>query len=817
MFSDTTKANFAFKSILGKAHTSSVREIANESLLSGVTVQASRVWATPVPSLATDAVTAGLVVQVTGLQLQTIVGADIAGTQVSYRAKLAGAVPAGLVGKVNPVTNAVYASGDYIGNIVPEAMGVPGASDYLPVLRNNGVIVAPLDSSDWFLDPFSGIVTREAGGDSTVTWSGPMTLDAYIYIGQSVQEQIGSLGSSLTGSYVTLDTVQTITGAKSFVSTVTLSNITPLVVSSSAMVTNFNADLLDGLHAIDISGAAISYTDAQVLAASGNLMAFIEVVSGNSYAYTDAQVLAASGNLTTHIESVSASVDAHYVHRTGSIDENITGEKSFINNALFAGAVTISGNLYVAGSTTTVASSAMSVADRIITVNAGEPGVGVTNIYAGLEVDRGTGAPYYMVFDELRDAFVIGTPNGPITDAGTLTELQVVATREDNPIDNAIGFWREDGSPSGGRQFVTSTGLTYSASMGLSANSIIYVPANTSNWSTAPDNVFEALDTLASTDANVSTNLANVSAALHTEIVDISSALYALIVNTSGNLHTEMVDVSSSLYTTVYDVSSALALDIATLTSATVDASSTLYTIISDVSSSLYTTVYDVSSSLYTTVYDVSSALYTTVYDVSSSLYTTVYDVSSALALDIDTLTSATVDASSTLYTIISDVSSSLYTTVYDVSSSLYTTVYDVSSSLYTTVYDVSSSLYTTVYDVSSSLYTTITDVSSNLHAYTDSVSASIAANVVAMFDGGTVTCSTIAYHYPITHRPLVSVSDAFPIVSLTVPTSTSVLYVQGITERTTSGFKVILSDVPDVAGFEINWILFKPYFTALP
>ena len=123
-FSDTTKANFAFKALLGKAHTSTAREIANETLLSGVTTSATRVWADKIPTDAATAISQGVATLVSGITLEAVSGAVVSSIQVSYRLKLAGAPPAGLTGKINPLTGVAYASGDYVGNIIPEAFGV---------------------------------------------------------------------------------------------------------------------------------------------------------------------------------------------------------------------------------------------------------------------------------------------------------------------------------------------------------------------------------------------------------------------------------------------------------------------------------------------------------------------------------------------------------------------------------------------------------------------------------------------------------------------------------------------------------------------
>jgi hypothetical protein len=198
-FTDSTKSNYAFKALLGKAHTSTLRELANEVLLSGVTVSGTRVWAERVPTVAATAVSQGIAVLLTGLSLEAVSGAVVSGVQTSYRLKLPGAVPGSLSGKINPLTGVVYASGDYVGGIIPEAFGVTGASDYRPILYGNGVEIPPLDVSDWFLDPFSGTITREGGGDSTVVWSIPLTMDCYVYTGDLVSAVLDTIKDSITG------------------------------------------------------------------------------------------------------------------------------------------------------------------------------------------------------------------------------------------------------------------------------------------------------------------------------------------------------------------------------------------------------------------------------------------------------------------------------------------------------------------------------------------------------------------------------------------------------------------------------------------
>jgi hypothetical protein len=101
--------------------------------------------------------------------------------------------------------------------------------------------------------------------------------------------------------------------------------------------------------------------------------------------------------------------------------------------AASGGQVLITGNLVVEGTQTTVAAVDLAVNDNIITLNAGETGAGVTLLYSGIEIDRGTLSNASFVYDETTDTWVIANGSAPgfnystsnlrlrriLTDAGT--------------------------------------------------------------------------------------------------------------------------------------------------------------------------------------------------------------------------------------------------------------------------------------------------------------------------------------------------------------------------------------------------------------
>jgi hypothetical protein len=64
------------------------------------------------------------------------------------------------------------------------------------------------------------------------------------------------------------------------------------------------------------------------------------------------------------------------------------------------GQVLITGDLVVRGDTTTVEAVDLNIRDNLIIANFGETGEGVTLIYSGLQIDRGTLPPAAIVFNE---------------------------------------------------------------------------------------------------------------------------------------------------------------------------------------------------------------------------------------------------------------------------------------------------------------------------------------------------------------------------------------------------------------------------------
>lgn len=94
------------------------------------------------------------------------------------------------------------------------------------------------------------------------------------------------------------------------------------------------------------------------------------------------------------------------------------------------GSVTIVGNLLVTGNSTSVTSTNTSVTDNIITLNKGESGAGVSSIYSGIEIDRGSSANVQLRWNESVARWQItndGTTFANISTVGTGGGLSLTA------------------------------------------------------------------------------------------------------------------------------------------------------------------------------------------------------------------------------------------------------------------------------------------------------------------------------------------------------------------------------------------------------
>lgn len=98
------------------------------------------------------------------------------------------------------------------------------------------------------------------------------------------------------------------------------------------------------------------------------------------------------------------------------------------DDIIVGGNTIITGNLTVSGNTSVISSETVQIKDNIIEINSEQVTPGVTLGSAGIEINRGSLTPYRFVYEEQSEYFKVGQVGG----------LQVVATREDSPLDKGV-------------------------------------------------------------------------------------------------------------------------------------------------------------------------------------------------------------------------------------------------------------------------------------------------------------------------------------------------------------------------------------------
>jgi hypothetical protein len=138
----------------------------------------------------------------------------------------------------------------------------------------------------------------------------------------------------------------------------------------------------------------------------------------------------------------------------------------------------ITGNLTVDGSVTYINTIQLNVSDNIIEINSGLTGTPSLTMVSGMKVNRGAVDPYFFIFSETDDTFRIGSGAEGTLPLGT----QAVATRQDAPVANGVGYWNDTVKridTSIGFTFVPGTGLSLpiATNDGAEATALLITPA----------------------------------------------------------------------------------------------------------------------------------------------------------------------------------------------------------------------------------------------------------------------------------------------------------------------------------------------------
>jgi len=216
-FNSATERDLALKKIVGKAHTSPDKEIANESLTSGLTISSQTVFGEAVPGNPDSSSFYKITddsVEYLRLPLVFIPGTDTDNGRHSFAVKLPDDYEAN---STNPKAGtAPFVNGQVIHQTLGSIQLVPTsfggdyeAAPYYGTIAGGLDRIYPLDERDWSLDYFNGVFFQQdppGAGDHS---QNPTYINAFIYVGDTLDAVINGLGNSAAevadGSFITIE------------------------------------------------------------------------------------------------------------------------------------------------------------------------------------------------------------------------------------------------------------------------------------------------------------------------------------------------------------------------------------------------------------------------------------------------------------------------------------------------------------------------------------------------------------------------------------------------------------------------------------
>lgn len=201
----------------------------------------------------------------------------------------------------------------------------------------------------------------------------------------------------------------------------------------------------------EADGSQLFATDDELTAAiastaiTGKVLTNLVTNSGGTVAATDT-ILAAFGKLENRVALNDAKVtntdinvnEANLRTRLADISSNVTIGDATDVTVTTSGALVVTGNLTVNGTTTTIDTNTVNIGDNIIVLNADATGSASQD--AGIEIERGDDSNKTLIWDETNDRWTVGSETlvagtfiGPLTgdvtgnvsgNAGTATVLQ---------------------------------------------------------------------------------------------------------------------------------------------------------------------------------------------------------------------------------------------------------------------------------------------------------------------------------------------------------------------------------------------------------
>jgi hypothetical protein len=217
--SDTSKILIAIKKLVGKAHTSNDKDVANEALPTGLTVSSNTVFGEAIPTtsnqtndalykiLTGSGITGNGQVEYLRLPSIFIAGSDTSSGRHGFELKLPASYESNsknpLAGTYPFINNQIINITSGSLQLIPpsyatsyEAKAFLGGN----TTKDNGTQIPVLDSRDWALDYFNGIFFQQDPPGTGDHANNPDYVQAYLFIGKYLDEKILSASSNTVGN-----------------------------------------------------------------------------------------------------------------------------------------------------------------------------------------------------------------------------------------------------------------------------------------------------------------------------------------------------------------------------------------------------------------------------------------------------------------------------------------------------------------------------------------------------------------------------------------------------------------------------------------
>lgn len=225
-----------------------------------------------------------------------------------------------------------------------------------------------------------------------------------------------------------------------------------LVCGASGTITmNGTVQIASGNNITDSAGVKVQFGDA--IEMNSNKIIGLGAPSASTDAATKGYVDTQVGAISTSSISQGNSNVTVTDSGSGTVTVSVDGSTALTVNS--AG-VTVAGNLTVSGTTTTVESNTVSIADNILTLNSDASGAPTQN--AGIEVERGDEANVQIRWNEGSDVWQF------TNDGATYVQI---ATSTDTLTEGSTNLYHTTARARGALSASTASGAAYNSSTGV--------------------------------------------------------------------------------------------------------------------------------------------------------------------------------------------------------------------------------------------------------------------------------------------------------------------------------------------------------------